>query len=122
MKDTGRKLHILEAGFEAGVLGKDEYHKSKETLDKDLKEFDNEVSEINQSPQEQEGQKKSSDKSLLIAIAIIFLIFVSIVAYSIFSKPKPMTLEDLHIFNLNLLTTTKSRWLLATCQNDDKKL
>ncbi|MBI2650836.1 hypothetical protein HYX04_06030 [Candidatus Woesearchaeota archaeon] len=99
MTDLKKKLDILKGSFESGIIEKDEYDKWKEKLEPDVKEFDRKIEEINK-PGIEEEPKKSSEKALLISVAVIVLLLVFIFAYSILNKPKPQTLEDLHILNL----------------------
>ncbi len=106
-----KKLDILKGSFESGVIDKEEYQKWKEKLEPDAKEFDKKVEEINK-PSEEEPKKssnaselertrsQSTDKALIIGIGVVVLLFVAVFAYSILNKPKPQTLEDLHVLNL----------------------
>ena len=96
--DTRKKIEMLKGSYESGIISKDEYDKWKERLEPDVNEFDRKVEEINK-PGEEES-KKSSDKALIIGIGVVVLLFVAIFAYSIFSKPQPKTLEELHVLNL----------------------
>ena len=98
MTDPRKKLDVLEGSFESGVIDKEEYNKWKDKLEPNVKEFDKKIEEANK-PQE-DGQKISSEKSLIISIVVIALLFISILAYSIINKPQPKTLEDLHVLNL----------------------
>ncbi len=100
MTDPRKKLNILKGSFESGIIDKEEYQKWKEKLDPDVKEFDRNVEEINKSNESSEEPKKSSERILLVSIIIIFLLLASILAFSIFNKPKPTTLEELHVLNL----------------------
>lgn len=107
MTDSKKKLDILKASFEAGVIDKKEYEKKKEKLESDAKEFDDKIENFNQKNTSQEEHffadnkpKISSEKILLISISVIILLFISILAYSIFNKPAPKTLEDMHLMNL----------------------
>jgi len=96
--DTRKKLGILKGSFESGIIDKEEYDKWKEKLEPDVKEFDAKIEELNKEHQEE--PKKSSEKALVISIVVIVLLFVAVFAYSIINKPKPQTLEDLHVLNL----------------------
>ncbi len=98
MTDPKKKLEVLKGSYESGIISKDEYDEWKEKLEPDVKEFDRKVEEINK-PGEEES-KKTSDKALIIGIGVVVLLFIAIFAYSIFSKPQPKTLEELHILNL----------------------
>lgn len=96
--DPRKKIEMLKGSYESGIISKEEYDKWKEKLEPDVKEFDRKVEEINK-PSEEEP-KKTSDKALIIGIGVVVLLFVAIFAYSIFSKPQPNTLEELHVLNL----------------------
>lgn len=96
--DPRKKIDILKGSLESGIIGKEEYNKWKEKLEPDVKEFDKKVEEINKPSQEE--SKKTSDKALIISIGVVALLFVAIFAYSIFNKPQPKTLEELHVLNL----------------------
>lgn len=100
MTDPRKKLNILKGSFESGIIDKEEYQKWKEKLDPDVKEFDRNVEEINKSNESSEEPKKSSERILLVSIIVIFLLLALILAFSIFNKPKPTTLEELHVLNL----------------------
>ncbi len=97
-----KQLELLRAGLDSGAISKEEYKKSKEKLE--IKNFDKKIEEINkQETVEEDAEKEpksSSEKILLISIGIVLLLFVSILAYSIFNKPRPKTLEELHVMNL----------------------
>ena len=98
--DPKKKLDILKGSFESGIIDKEEYEKWKQKLEPDVKEFDEKIEEINKADVQEEQPKKSSERILIISIAVIALLFISILAFSIFNKPKPQTLEDLHVLNL----------------------
>ena len=99
MTDPKKKLDILKGSFESGIIEKDEYDKWKEKLEPDVKEFDRKIEEANRADIGEE-QPKKSDKILIISIAVIILLFISVIAFSIFYKQQPKTLEDLHVLNL----------------------
>lgn len=96
--DPRKKINILKGSFESGIIDREEYEKWKDRLEPDVKEFDKKVEEFNNPEPE---HPKSSEKSLVIGIIVIVLLFAAVLAYSIYSKPKPLTLEDLHVLNLN---------------------
>ena len=98
--DPRKKLDILKGSLDSGIIAKEEFHEEKEKLEPRIKEFDKKVEEFNKAEPSQEEQKKSSEKTLIISISIIALLLVSIIAYGIFYKPQPKTLEDLHVLNL----------------------
>lgn len=107
MNEPKKKLDILRAGLDSGVINKEEYEKSKEKIEikekLEIKEFDKKIEEINKHEVIEgieEEPKRSSEKILLISIGIISLLFISILAYSIFNKSQPKTLEELHVMNL----------------------
>ena len=99
MTDPKKKIDILKGSLESGIIDKEEYDKWKEKLEPDVKEFDRKIEEANKAALSEEP-KKSSDKALIISIAIIILLFISVIAFSIFNKQQPKTLEDLHVLNL----------------------
>ena len=96
--DPRKKIDILRGSLESGVIDKEEYDKWKGKLEPDAKEFDKKIEEANRKPEEE--PKKSSEKILIVAIIAIVLLFIAIVAFSIFFKEQPKTLEDLHVLNL----------------------
>ena len=101
--DPKKKLDILKGSLESGVIDKEEYRKWEEKLEPEAMQFDKKIVEKAEEihREELEEQKKSSiEKSLIIAIAVIVLLFIAVLAFSIFHKPKPQTLEDLHVLNL----------------------
>ena len=99
MTDPKKKLDILKGSFESGIIEKDEYDKWKEKLEPDVEELDRKIEEANKIDLSEEP-KKSSDKTLIISIAVIILLFISVIAFSILNKQQPKTLEDLHVLNL----------------------
>ncbi len=99
MTDPKKKLDILKGGFESGIIEKDEYDKWKEKLEPDVKELDRKIEEANKADIGEE-QPKKTDKVLIISIAVIGLLFVAIIAFGVFNKQQPKTLEDLHVLNL----------------------
>lgn len=96
--DPKKKLDILKGSFESGILDKEEYYKWKQKLEPDVKEFDKKVEELNAS--ESTETKKSSEVALIASIIVVLLLFAAILAYSVLNKPKPQTIEDLHVLNL----------------------
>jgi len=98
MTDPRKKLDILKGSLESGIIDKEEFDKWKENLEPDVKEFDKKTEEVNK-PQEEEP-KSSSEKTLLISIVVITLLFIFILAYGILNKQQPKTLEELHVLNL----------------------
>ncbi|MBI2652997.1 hypothetical protein HYX00_06025 [Candidatus Woesearchaeota archaeon] len=98
--DPRKKFDVLKGSFESGIIEKDEYKKWKEKLEPDVKEFDRKIEETNRDKEQEEPSKKSSERILIISVAIVILLLISILAFSIFNKPQPKTLEDLHILNL----------------------
>lgn len=97
--DTRKKIDILKGSLDSGIIDKEEYNKWKEKLEPDVKEFDNKIEEINKDKADMQ-EPKSSDRTLIISIAVIVLLLAAILAYSIFNKPQPKTLEELHVLNL----------------------
>jgi len=97
--DPKKKLDVLKGSLESGIINKEEYEKWKEKLEPDIREFDKKVEDINKA-EVQDEPKKSSEKYFLISVAVILLILAAIFVFSIFHKPEPKTLEDLHVLNL----------------------
>ncbi|MBI2653510.1 hypothetical protein HYX02_01735 [Candidatus Woesearchaeota archaeon] len=95
--DPRKKLYVLKGSFESGIIDKEEYEKWRGKLEPDVNEFDKKIEDTNKQSEE---QAKSSDKTLVVSIIIIALLFIGIMAFSIFSKQQPKTLEDLHVLNL----------------------
>ncbi|MBI2647518.1 hypothetical protein HYW99_03505, partial [Candidatus Woesearchaeota archaeon] len=56
--------------------------------------------ETNKQDIQDDNKKKSSEKILIVSIIVILLLLAGIISFSILTKPKPMTLEDLHVLNL----------------------
>ena len=103
MSNPRKKLEVLKGSFKSGIIDKEEYEKWEEKLEPDVKEFDKEldkkVEQLNKT-NEQEEPVKSSDKLLIIVIAVISLLLIFIIGYAIFNKQEPKTLEELHVLNL----------------------
>ena len=101
--DPRKKLDILKGSLESGIIDKEEYQKWEEKLEPEAKEFDKQIEtkvEEFHKEEPQEEPKKSSEKTLIIAIIAIVLLLAAILAFSIFYKQQPKTLEDLHVLNL----------------------
>ena len=98
MKDPKKKLDVLKGSFDSGIIEKEEYEKWKEKLEPEAKEFDKKTEDIDKT--EAEEPKKSSEKVLIISVVVIILLLASLFVYSRFNKPEPLTLEDLHVLNL----------------------
>lgn len=97
--DPRKKIDILKGSFESGVIDKEEYNKWKAKLEPDAKELDRKLEETSRADL-QEEPKKSSEKTLIISIAVIALLLIAILAFSFFTRQQPKTLEDLHVLNL----------------------
>ena len=97
--DPKKKIDVLKGSFESGIIGEEEYKKHKAKLEPDVEEFDKKIEEMHKEELNEEP-KKSSEKALIITIAIIVMLFAAVLAFSILSKPKPKTLEELHVLNL----------------------
>ncbi len=98
MKDPRKKLDVLKGSFDSGIIEKEEYEKWKEKLEPEAKEFDKKVENTDKADIEE--PRKSSEKVLIISIVIILILLASIFIYIRFNKPEPLTLEDLHVLNL----------------------
>ena len=97
--DPKKKLNVLKGSLESGIIDKEEYKKWEQKLDHDVREFDAKIEEPNKGETKEEP-KKSSDKALVIAVAMIILILGLIFAFTYFKNQQPMTLQDLHVLNL----------------------
>ena len=100
MTDPKKKLEILKGSLDSGIIDKEEYTKWEEKLGSEAKEFDNKIEGKIEEPKTEEQPGKSSEKILIFAIAAIVLLFAAVLAFSIFYKQQPKTLEDLHVENL----------------------
>ena len=101
--DRKKKLEILKGSLESGIIDREEYQKWEEKLEPESKEIDRkiedkQIEELHKEPEEE--TKKSSERSLIIAIMAIVLLFIAVLAFSILNKQEPKTLEDLHVMNL----------------------
>lgn len=96
-----KKLDILKGSLESGIIDKEEYKRLEEKIEPESKEFEKKIEDkkIEEFHNDIEEPKKS-EKPLLITIIVIALLFISILAFSIFNKQEPKTLEDLHVLNL----------------------
>ena len=100
MADPKKKLNILNKSLERGVIDEDEHIKLKSELEPQAKEFDRKVNEISSNNLNEEEPKNPQEKILLISIAVIALLFISILAYGKLHREQPQTLEDMHVLNL----------------------
>ena len=100
MTDPRKKLDILRKSHESGIIDKEEYEKVKEKIEPDVKESDEKTGQANEPEIQQEEPKKSSEKALIISIAVIVILFAALIAFTIYSKQQPKTLEELHVLNL----------------------
>ena len=122
--DPRKKLDVLKGSFESGIINKEEYERWKEKLEPDAEELDKKIEEVSKTDVHEEPKKssnaseqgderargelshltetrsQSTEKILVISISVIILLLVSILAFSIFNKQQPKTLEDLHVLNL----------------------
>ena len=98
MINPRKRMEILKGSLESGIIEKERYDKEKEKLESELEEFDRKVEETNKP--EAAEEPKSSDKPLIFGIAVIIILLIAIISYSIFHKEQPKTLEDLHVLNL----------------------
>ncbi|MBI4451840.1 hypothetical protein HY637_00275, partial [Candidatus Woesearchaeota archaeon] len=73
MTDSRKKIEILKGSFESGIIGKDQYDKEKEKLESEMKKFDGKVEQANKPEPE---EPKSSDKPLIIGIALIIIALI----------------------------------------------
>ena len=98
MRDPGKKLEILKGSFESGIIGKEQYESEKKKLEHDIKNSEEKI--LESKLEAEEAPKKSSEKILIISIAVIIVLLGSIFAFRYFYKPQALTLEDLHALNL----------------------
>jgi hypothetical protein len=97
--DPKKKIDVLKGSFESGIIDKEEFEKHKAKLEPDAEEFDRKIEELHKEEPSEEP-KKSSEKAFLITILIIVILFAGILAFGVLNKPKPKTLEELHVLNL----------------------
>ncbi len=100
MKDPRRKHEILKGSFEEGVINKEELEKKEGEVAPQVEEFDKKNSDINKERDSSLDNSQSTDKPLLIAGMIIFVLVAGVIAFTLYNKPEPKTLEDLHALNL----------------------
>jgi hypothetical protein len=100
--DPKKKLGILKGSLESGVIDSREYKKWEEKLEPESREFDKKIEDrqIEEIDKEAKEEPKKSDKPLIIAIIFIVLLLAAVLAFNIFYKQQPKTLEDLHVANL----------------------
>ena len=83
MTDIKRRLEILRVSLESGIIDKEQYDMEKEKLEAQIKEKESEIkdqakAEENAAPEPQEPIKKSSERPLIIGIAIIIILFIDL--------------------------------------------
>ena len=98
--DPRKKLDVLKGSKESGIIDEEEFHSEKKKLEPEIEKFDKTIEELNKTSGEFEDAKKQSHKALIGAIIAIVLLLAAIAAFSYFYKPKQLTLEDLHVLNL----------------------
>ena len=98
--DPRKKLDVLKGSKESGLINEEEYESGKKKLGPEIEKFDKTIEELNKSNEGLEDVKKYSHKVLIGTIIVIVLLFASIAAFGYFYKPKPLTLEEMHILNL----------------------
>ena len=91
------RLQILDKSLQEGLISKEEYDKEKEKLQPELEEWDKKAQDKQEDVSE---QPKTADKSLIIGLAVILVLFIGVIAYAIINKPQPKTVEELHVLNL----------------------
>ena len=100
LTDSRKKLEVLKGSLDSGIIGEKEYEIEKEKLDPEIKKLDETIEEFNKANEEIEDAKKHSHKALIGTIIAILLLLAAIVAFSFFYNPKPLTLEEMHVLNL----------------------
>jgi|TARA_Y100000310_G_scaffold284075_1_gene306529 hypothetical protein len=88
------KLRKLEESLESGLISKEEYEKKKKEI-KDMPEGKIEAKEEKVSE-----TKIKSDKTLIVGVIIIVLLFVTIFGLIYLIKERPETIDELHELNL----------------------
>ena len=111
MDDPRKKMGIVKQGLEAGIIKKDEYETEKSKLEPEVKKFEKKAQEMQTEKEIIEYGEKTSDRALIISLAIIIILFVSVLAYSVFFKQQPKTLEDLHKLNLEGKLNSKQGYI-----------
>ncbi len=100
LTDSRKKLEVLKGSLDSGIIGKEEYESEKEKLDPEIKKLDKTIEDLNKLNEGVEDAKKYSHGALIGTIIIIIILLAAIAAYSHFYKPKPLTLEEMHVLNL----------------------
>ena len=98
--DPRKKLDVLKGSRESGLINEEEYESEKKKLLPEIEKFDRTIEELNKSNEELEDAKKYSHKALIGTIIAIVLLLAAIAAFSYFYKPKALTLEEMHVLNL----------------------
>jgi len=90
------KLKKLEGALEAGSISKEEYKKKKKEIEEMPEKKKKKVKE-----EEVKEVKLKSDKTLIVGVIIIILIFAAIIGSRYFNEPElPKTIDELHDLNL----------------------
>ncbi len=92
MKDI--KLKKLEESFESGIISKEEYEKQKEDIEEMPEPKKEEVKE------EVKEARLKSDRTLIVVVILLILMFIGIFSLRYFTQEKPQTIDDLHELNL----------------------
>ena len=101
MNDPKKKLDILRESHQSGIINKEEFDKGKEEIEPEVEKFHRKIEEINKPGVDGEPEpKKSSEIILISAIIVIALLLGALIAFSVYNKQQPKTLEDLHVLNL----------------------
>ena len=90
----GKKLKELEESFESKIITKEEYIKKK----KEIESMPEEKREV--AKEEVKEIKLKSDKTLIVAVIIILLVFTFIFGLKYFKPELPGTIDELHELNL----------------------
>jgi hypothetical protein len=96
-QDPLKKLSLLEKSRESGLVSEEEYSKEKSKIKEEIKDFDQKKES---APKESQDEPKKSDKSLLYGALFIALLFAAVFSYVYFLKQEPLTIEDMHVLNL----------------------
>lgn len=98
--DTRKKLQILKGSLESGIIGQEQYEAGMKKIEPEISEADKKIQQFSK-PEPEEPIKISSEKILVISIAVIILLLLAVIfAVKYFYKHEPKTLEEMHVLNL----------------------
>jgi len=88
------KLKELEKSYDEGILSEEEYEKKK-------KEFEAMPEVKIEEKEELKEVKLKSDRSLILGVILLIVLFATIFGLKYFNQETPETIDDLHKLNLN---------------------